>query len=240
MKISNHQGYFKAIKIFLFLFIYQLTLGLMLANAITFDPDDYRQGANLSTISPFVTLTTSEGSPVYCTRVYSSPNLPDGVNSTGLLGSNAFSANKDYNGEWIGSPLSGGLYTGGALVITFAQPVTYVSILNAEISMDAGPFFDDPAVMWVFNSSGNIVYYSPNTKPIDYNGTKDNQLAFPVYLNEYSGKDISRVVISGSSEPTTLDRLTFTLAQPVPEPSAFLLVGAGICGLCLLRTRNSS
>jgi hypothetical protein len=208
----------KVVKLTLCVFVYCCSTGASVANSLTIDPDTYAPSTNLSAISPFVTLATLEGAPVYSAPVYPSAYDPNGphLTTTGLLGSNVFSAASDINSEWLGFNSGGDFippFTRGALVITFTQPVTYISILSAEISRDAGPFSDDPLSMSIFDSSGALIHVQENGAKIAYNGIidfGDGPLpAFPVYFNEYSGTDIWRVIISGESEPTTLDRLTF-------------------------------
>jgi hypothetical protein len=254
--------YFIAVKLMICVLVCYCSIGASAANSLTIDPDSYAPGTNLSAISPFVTLTTSEGAPVYSVPVYSTPGYPiydfgdvvAQVTTTGLLGSNVFSAAGDINSEWMGFPLDPP-YTRGALVITFTQPVTYMSILSAEIGVDAAEFVDDPLGVYIFDSSGALIYEQTQGSgqgPIAYNliinayngfidyGDGRPVPAFPIYLHEFSGTDIWRVVIAGDSEPTTLDRLTFrSETAPVPEPSTIVLLFAGLAGIGLTSSKRS-
>jgi hypothetical protein len=242
---------FLAAKLMLCVLVCYCSIGASVANSLTIDPDSYAPGTNLSAISPFVTLTTIEGAPVYSAPVYSTPGYPiydfgdvvAQVTTTGLLGSNVFSAAGDINNEWIGDPLDPP-YTQGALVITFTQPVTYFSMLSAEIGIDAGPIVTDPLSVFIFDSSGALINFQEEGAAIAHNGFIDYgdgpRPAFPVYLTEYSGTDIWRVLITGQSEPTTLDRLTFrSETAPVPEPSTIVLLVAGLAGIGLTSSKRS-
>jgi hypothetical protein len=244
--------YFMVVKLILCVSVCYCSIGASVANSLTIDPDSYAPGTNLSAISPFVTLTTSTGAPVYSAPVYSSPGYPIYDNSdiggpiahvttTGLLGSNVFSAAGDMNREWLDNPPFD-----PNLVITFTQPVSYFSILSAEIGDDAAGFVMDPLAVVILDSSGALIDVLSEGAAIAYNGIIDYGdgpgPAFPVYLTEYSGTDIWRVVIVGDSEPTTLDRLTFrSEAAPVPEPSTIVLLVAGLAGIGLISfsTRSS-
>ncbi|MBQ1784321.1 MAG: hypothetical protein II007_11780 [Gammaproteobacteria bacterium] len=58
--------------------------------------------------------------------------------------------------------------------------------------------------------------------------------AFPWYQFTYSGSKIGRVVVGGESEPTTIDRLTFTIENaevPAPETVSLFALMLAILGL---------
>src|SRR5690606_7937163 len=95
------------------------------AGVIIIEPSDYVDGTDLSNISPYVRFSTTDGLPVYCASLSSSAA---GGNSTAGFGPKVFSADPDAASEWW-TPDWGG----PGLQITFNTPVTYFSLLVAEL-----------------------------------------------------------------------------------------------------------
>ncbi|HTF98127.1 MAG TPA: PEP-CTERM sorting domain-containing protein [Cellvibrio sp.] len=204
-----------------------------IAGAVVIDPDNYAEGTDLTNISRFVTLTANGVDSVYAKSL--SPNAAEGNDSLDL-GNKIFShtpgPSESYiDDEWMMDYVS--------MEITFHAAVSSFSILIAELFYDAAPG-DDPTWISIFDKNNNLiaqpdVIWTGNevelgvvSQSIDYE-THWSYLKF-----EWSGENIGKVIIGGNSEPVTLDRLTFELAN-VPEPSAYILMMFGVALLFVRR-----
>jgi hypothetical protein len=190
---------------------------------IVIEPDDYAAGTDLSQISPYVTLTSTNGDPVIAAEI---PADAAGGYDTKGLGDQIFGFNDStewFFSEWGGSP---------GLSVTFEVPVTSFSILIAEIEYDASPG-DDPVRGLIFDSSGNTIF-SGELGTL-FEGIHDERVELGPVLGwpsnhwhyvsyTYTADSIGGFIIGGDSEPTHLDRLEFT----VPEPSSALLLLTGL------------
>ncbi|MGD9171615.1 MAG: PEP-CTERM sorting domain-containing protein [Candidatus Thiodiazotropha sp.] len=192
---------------------------------IVIEPDDYAAGTDLSHISPYVTLTSTDGDPVIAAEIPA--DAADGYDTKGL-GDHAFGVVPDrisWGSEW--NP---------GLSVTFEVPVISFSILIAELYPDAATGVESVLIQ-VFDSLGNTLLYS------EVGDLHDNAifgekvylgpiLDTPDYIDlywyyhsyTYTAESIGGFIIGGCSEPTSLDRLEFT----VPEPSSALLLLTGL------------
>ena len=184
------------------------------------EPDDYAIGTDLSSVSPYVTLSTFNGAPVYAsplaTKVGEDPL--NGFDS-GVLGDQVFSWKPDINSEWYY------LYEGDDLLVaTFSEPVAAFSITAAEVNgNDGNCCSSDPVILFVYLYDGDdnlvdkVIVNGTNAVTSYLGNKEDSESAHPVYLYQYSGKPVSRIMIAGESEPTTVDRLTFTPISKLPR-----------------------
>jgi hypothetical protein len=216
-----------------------LSIGVAEAITITIEPDDFALGTDLSNISPFVSLSSSAGDPVFSSSIHRENTLAAAGNDTGPLGQRVFSTDPNYNLEWFYSP---GLGVESGLVIDFHRPVSSFSITIAELFPDAGGYFADPVLVDVFAPDGGLVERIRTdvaTFGTDYLGEIDLGEgpipAWPYGTFEYGNSLIGKVVIGGDSEPTTLDRLSFTV---VPEPQGLALMCLGLIVIVLVQTKK--
>lgn len=206
-----------------------LASGNSFAGVITINPGDYADGTNLSNISPYVQFSTTDGLPVYCASLSSSAA---GGNSVLGFGSKVFSADPDAASEWW-TPDWGG----PGLQITFNTPVTYFSLLVAELFHDAAPG-SDPVMAFIFDRSDNLLaalYVDEFNGRVNlgkiYEG-EDPDWAYWAF--EFAADNIGRIVIGGDSEPTTLGRLQFIYSE-VSEPFSGSLLLLGLIGVLIRR-----
>jgi hypothetical protein len=222
-----------ALAVFLLFFSAALT-----AKTIIFEPDDYALGTNLSNISPYVHLSTSGGKPVYASTIHRSHELAADGNPTGPLGDKVFSQNPADNSEWYYWPDAYEDFKDpGGLVVTFLQPVASFSLLFAEIFYDAGCCVSDPIYMYLYGTDGSLMekVCVDCIAPGGFLGdAKDNPWGdwpeWPYWEFTYSGLGVGKLIVGGESEPTSIDRLTFTLVS-VNEPASFALLALSLFGL---------
>ena len=221
------------------------------ALVVTIEPDDYAIGTNLTHISPYVTLTSTGGADVFAADVIHRVAAPDQIAaegySTQVLGNKAFSTDPLLNSEWFYWPdVYPNHFDPDGLKITFSQPVTDVSFLQAELFGDSTAGID-PLTLEIYDENGILIDNS-TLHTITYAQTylgpySDNPpgATYEYYLEliTISGISISQIVIGGESEPTTLDRLQFTV-NPVPVPASAWLFISAITGLigCARRSTN--
>jgi hypothetical protein len=113
---------------------------------------------------------------------------------------------------------------GGPMVLTFSTSASFVG----------GYFtYGEPLTLQAFDSSNNLVASAFSVFSANFvsSGNPPNEFL------SLSAPNIARVTITGdpAGGSFTLDNLTFT---PIPEPSTFLLLGAGIATIGLLRSRS--
>jgi len=210
------------------------------ATTITIEPDSYAPGTALTSISPYVTVSTTGGNPVYASTIDQGSTLAAGGASTGPLGDAVFSLNSGSNSEWSYWPELGDDQNG--LAFTFSQPVLSFSLLFAELFYDAGCCINDPVRIFIYAPDNSLIeVVSADASPPDgYLGTDPfdpNSPAWPYWQFAYSGNTIGKVIIGGYSEPTSVDRLVFTV---VPLPAALWFFLTGLIGLVGVAGRRSA
>lgn len=214
------------------------------ATPIIIDPDDYAAGTDLSTISPWVKLTTTRGDAVYSSNVDSRWERAAQGQGTGPLGNQVFSRDRDQNSEWYYWHDYEPEEEQDGLSIRFNQGVSSFSLLFAELFEDAGCCTNDPIYVYIYGTDGALQAALSGENLGGYLGTYIDYWdgseydAWPWYQFTYSGSNIGRVVVGGESEPTTIDRLTFTLENTeVPAPAAATLFALMLAALGVKRRR---
>ncbi len=213
-----------------------------LASVVVIDPDNFAEDTNLTHISSYVTIDSTEHTGVFAKSL--APDAADGFNTRGL-GKKVFSFTdstvETFASEWSYNPYSSG---SPALEITFLAPVTGFSILIAELYRDAS-YGDDPLWIEIYDTDNNLIEY-PSDNSFNKQvilgriaDVEEVEVYWAYHSFEWSGANLGRVIIGGDSEPTTLDHLEFTLAK-VPEPSSILLMLAGLLALLGCRAFSHS
>jgi hypothetical protein len=212
------------------------------ATTIIIEPDDYALGTDLSSISPYVTVSTTGGSPVYASTIDKTGTPAAGGFPTGPLGDAVFSQTPGSNSEWFYWPELGDDQNG--LAFTFSQPVQAFSLLFAELFYDAGCCTDDPTRIFIYAPDSSLIEVvdADISPPAGYLGTDPygadpNAPAWPYWQFVYSGNTIGKIIIGGFSEPTSVDRLEFTV---VPLPATIWLFGSGLLGLLGITRRKQT
>lgn len=197
-----------------YLVIFLFIVNSAMAGSIVIEPDDYVDGTVLSSVSPYVKFKNLGGGEVTATEL--SPQAADGYNTLGL-------GKRVIGGEWFYSGLGD-----AGLEIEFSRPVTFFSILVAEIFPDAGPG-SDPVIACIYDLAGELlseINISESNKRVDLGIIKNSDpMAYQTWAYwsfEFRSKHIHKIVLGGNSEPTTFDRLQFDLWE-VPESSSYLL-----------------
>lgn len=203
------------------------------AGVVVIDPDNFAEDTNLTHVSSYVTIDSTEHTGVFAKSL--SPDAADGYSTQGL-GSKVFSytdsASDVFASEWSYNPYSTGA---PGLEITFHAPVTHFSILVAELYRDAS-YGDDPLWIEIYDTDNNLIDYPSDNR---FNkqvllgriaDVEEVEVYWAYHTFEWSGANLGKVIIGGDSEPTTFDRLEFTLAE-VPEPSSILLMLVGLLTL---------
>lgn len=208
------------------------------ALAVTIDPDDYAAGTDLTSISPYLTITSVDSSTVYAASIdHSSPAVPTaGGYSTGPFGSQVFSLYPDSNSEFYYNFNPGD----NGLVFDFHTAVSSVSFLLGEIFSDAGCCTDDPIWVEVYDETDTLVLstYADFFPPTGYLGNPaDPNDAWSYWEFSYDLSLVGKIIVGGESEPTTIDKLSFT---PVPVPAAAWLFLSGVISLVGLARRDKS
>lgn len=220
----------KNIVLFSVALVYQIA-----AQAVTIEPDDYAAGTDLTHISPHVTITTTFGSAVYAATIEKSGIAPAAGNATGPFGDRVFSLAPNNNTEWYWG-LDPDFEEG--LVLEFARPVTSFSILVGELYTYAGCCSSDPAVAYLYDDLDNLVdwFYLDGTPSGHLGDPLDPTNAFSWWEDTHLVAGVRKIILGGESEPTTFDRLSFTMA-PVPVPAAawFFLSALGSLGIAQWR-----
>lgn len=226
-----------------------------LAATIVIEPDDFAPGTDLSAISPHVTLSTTGGAPVYAASVHQGSALAANGHDTGPLGSQVFSRHQDGNSEWYYWPDMYGAdtysYSEGdplndpdGLMLTFSAPVSSFSLSFAELFGDAGCCGSDPVAVYIYDKNDQLMDFRwGDSGPAIALGNEDDwEDAWPYWQFSYSapGNLIGRVLVGGESEPTTIDRLSFSFSEEVDEPMPMALLALSLAALSVARRRKAS
>ncbi len=117
----------------------------------------------------------------------------------------------------------GGIYNGALQDnTTYAGTIRLRTNGSGNIALGSGSSVGLAGTVWTDNASvTNTAYINPTAPPGGYNTFNE----FAVYLSNTSGGD----------ETITLDSITLTPVDVVPEPSAILLTALGLMGLVVGR-----
>jgi hypothetical protein len=188
------------------------------ALSVLIEPDDYAIGTDLSNISPYVTLQKLEvymGTYTYLGPVYSSQvtGYPD-FNPPAPTGDQTF-------GNY------GHMPWGTALGLVFNTEVSNVSLLANNFY----PFGVD--TYWRALDADGVIIASGSAggsaTPAGEN-----------YLIEVNAENMAMLILGAGdgSNTSRLDHLSFEVDVAVPEPSALILLGAGLAGILMTKKRS--
>jgi hypothetical protein len=194
------------------------------SNLVTFEPDDYADGVDVSTIFPGVTLSAFGGDPDFgfplnSDRIFARvPHQASAIPPTGEL---VFGLDTDF--------FNTGFYFGGhQFRATFAHPTNYVSIQTA---LDGNPDVDptDFALIQIFASDGTMLD--------SFTTLGDASIVeFP-----RAERDIAYLIATNPPENPgdsfMLDALVFRTSA-IPEPGTWALFCIGIVFFLLTRARQ--
>jgi hypothetical protein len=222
------------------------------ATLITFDPDDFAAGTDVSTASPYVSLSTfrkrhdSIGDPPSLTSVFvdncydagshcastGTKVFSDGfgpIDTWGAFGGSITSATGCFRdlGQGVSSPNCTERFN--VMLMTFTEATDFVSI--------SGRFWaEDETRLFGFDDSFNLIGLMDAN--IDRSlcrgpGAITDYCSVTTTLTSTS-RDIRYVIAGGWSNGTSLDNLQFS----VPEPGTLALLGVGLAGIMFARRRK--
>lgn len=218
---------------------------LVRAEIVTFEPDAFAPGTDISEIVPGVRLWTfqnlglSTDSGYSLSRVHSEigtdcvPSALDcaavtGVQVFGGIWQYAFDAAEFWRDVNLGRlSEADGMFT--ALLIEFDAPTTFVEISGAWWSGDI-------IALYAFDASFNWLPLAGTTtwlRGYDFN--------YPhATASLTSAEPLIKYVIAGSWDEgwSSLDALRFERAESVAEPTSLLLFGSGLLGAAWVRARR--
>jgi len=217
------------------------------ADVVTFEPDAFASGSNLSAAMPGVHLWTFRSlglgaNPAYALLpVFSSPgeNCADRpYDCAAVTGTQVFGGYWNYAQDaarYWQALNTGGEYHGDslftAMLIQFDSPATFVEVSGAWP-------FGDHVELYAFDSSFQQVLGVPTLswlRGYDYWYPQNS-------MSIASATPAISYVIAGSWDEgwATLDALRYEIptTESVPEPSSLLLLGAGVLAFRLRRRRD--
>lgn len=225
------------------------------ATIITFEPDDFAAGTDVSGVNPYVTLQTFRNhqdtsytptfAPVFVTECatagpscYSTTGVRafgdgyGGFDSWGALGGSLGSASSCFSNLGLGTPGVNCFESFNAMLMSFADPTDFVEISGAYWAQDETYLygFDDN-----FNLLGSM------SRTFDWErcqgpGAYTDYCLVTTSLSS-SSSAIRYVIAGGWSNGTSLDNLRFNTS--VPEPGSFALLSLGLILTLFARRRAS-
>lgn len=190
------------------------------AMTVTIEPDDYAIGTDLSNISPFVTLQKME--------VWMGAVTPSGsVFSEAVSGGGGFNPPAPTGDQTFGN-YGYGYGFGTAFGLMFHTAVSNVSLLANSYYWPGVP------TTWAaFDASGNRLAVGSLGRDVP---------AGESFQVEVNVENMAMLVLGADDggNTTRFDRLTFEVDDryaTVPEPRSWMLLGAGVMGVMLMRRR---
>jgi hypothetical protein len=184
-----------------------------MASIITVEPDDFAEGADLSNVSPYVSLQSLNGNLAEPGPVYATGSNPRYRSPTGELVFGTFQST--FTCE-TGFECSIGF---GA---TFHQPVSWVSLLYQNIfGEESGTPYNLSLDWFAFDFSGEHIASGKGSQIIGSPGQVFSlNLAIP---------NMKSLVVGGHDGISVMeiDRLSFAVGVPEPTPLGLLGLGLG-------------
>ena len=187
------------------------------ATTITIEPDDYMAGTDISTVSPFVTLTNGRHEPIFAsTFTCNGLSAPTG---SMVFGSTADAACHGWASQ-VGGPYPAD-NSGFAFVAAFQQPVTEVSV----VAINFGFPLDFAVEFTAFDENFTEVGFGRVNSPLGE--------AVSIVI---TGDNIRYIDLGGFSSigALALDKLSFV----VPEPGSAALLVLGLFAMVSRKRRN--
>lgn len=231
---TNHPLWSKVAVLFLGIAMFSASSAAS-AYAIRIEPDHYEEGTNLSTVAPYVTLQSLDGTygkgPVHAIR-----SRHDYASPTGKLGFG------NHPIGWTGCALR--IECAQGFAMTFHQPVDWVSLkainnvygYEPKEPGDTGPSYGLPAEWYAFDAEGE--WLASGLESSLGNDLWGANLGV-VFEMRWAIPGMASLVVGGwdSMNAIQFDDLRFKLTQAtVPEPGSLGLIGVTL-GISIVSRR---